>query len=537
MTLLQVRHLVRDFGGNRAVDDVSFDLAPGELLALIGPNGAGKSTVFNMLGGQLPASSGEATLDGQALLGLASHRIARLGVGRSFQLAATFGSFSVLENVQMALLASRGKSWSFWRPGRRAYRDEALALLEQVGMRDQADSPCKELAYGDVKRVELAISLAGNPRLLLMDEPTAGMGASERNALMALVKRLVGERNMAALFTEHSMDVVFGYADRILVLARGRLIAQGQEDQIRQHPDVRKVYFGSGKTFTGAEDAAVQVDAVPQQPALLTAQGLDAWYGAAHILRDVGLQVRRGEVVALLGRNGAGKSTTLKAVMGLVERRAVALDFMGHALAQRQPFEIARLGLGYVPEDRRIFTDLTVTENLMAGRQAARAWPRQAVQGIRGSGRKAAAAGHDGQSASGVITQPAAGEETLNWTLERIFDVFPHLAGLRHRPAGAMSGGEQQMLAVARTLMGNPYLLLLDEPSEGVAPVIVEQMAEMILTLKQRGVSVLLSEQNLHFARLVADRAYVLEKGEIRYQGSMQALAHDDAVRRSYLEL
>ncbi|WP_342366235.1 ABC transporter ATP-binding protein [Allopusillimonas ginsengisoli] len=257
------------------------------------------------------------------------------------------------------------------------------------------------------------------------------------------------------------------------------------------------------------------MSAEPERPVLLTVQALNAWYGAAHILRDVSLQARRGEVVALLGRNGAGKSTTFKAIMGLAERRAAALDFMGHALAHRQPFEIARLGLGYVPEDRRIFTDLTVTENLMAGRQAVRTWPQSAVPD---AGRE-------------------VGGETLGWSLSQIFDVFPHLASLRNRPAGAMSGGEQQMLAVARTLMGNPFLLLLDEPSEGVAPVVVEQMAEMILALKQRGVSVLLSEQNLHFAQLVADRAYVLEKGEIRYQGSMRALADDETVRRAYLEL
>ncbi len=249
MSLLTVRNLTKRFGGNTAVEDVSFELRAGELLALIGPNGAGKSTTFNMIGGQLPASSGSVRLDGDELLGMSSRRIAHQGVGRTFQIAATFASLTVLENVQMALLSHRCKIYSFWRPACGRFREEAAYLLEQVGMLSQAGRPCSELAYGDVKRVELAMSLAGKPRLLLMDEPTAGMAPTERNDLVALVKRLVVQNNMAVLFTEHSMDVVFAYADRIIVLARGQLIAQGSGEQVRAHPKVQEVYFGTGKTF------------------------------------------------------------------------------------------------------------------------------------------------------------------------------------------------------------------------------------------------------------------------------------------------
>jgi branched-chain amino acid transport system ATP-binding protein len=243
---------------------------------------------------------------------------------------------------------------------------------------------------------------------------------------------------------------------------------------------------------------------VAAQP-LLAAKGLEAWYGAAQILFDVDLEVRRGEVVALMGRNCAGKSTTLKAVMGMLAKRKGVLHFMGRDISTAQPFEVSRLGLGFVPEDRRIFTDLSVMENLAVGRQPERTWP-------------------EGQPA------PA-------WTPERLFKLFPNLGEMRERPGGRMSGGEQQMLTVARTLMGNPYLVLLDEPSEGVAPVIVEQMAHMILELKAQGVSILLSEQNMHFAELVSDRAYVLEKGQIRYQASMAELADNDEVRRNYLSV
>jgi len=236
---------------------------------------------------------------------------------------------------------------------------------------------------------------------------------------------------------------------------------------------------------------------------LLAASGLNAWYGAAHILFDVDLEVRRGEVVALMGRNGAGKSTTLKSIMGLMAKWKGEVSFMGGSIAGRQPFEIARAGLGFVPEDRRVFTDLTVTENLEVGRQPARKW--------------------------------LDGTQAPTWTPQALYQLFPNLGAMQDRPGGHMSGGEQQMLTVARTLMGNPFLVLLDEPSEGVAPVIVEQMAHMILALKQQGVSILLSEQNVHFAELVSDRAYVLEKGQIRYSGSMAELAQNEEVRRAYL--
>jgi branched-chain amino acid transport system ATP-binding protein len=228
---------------------------------------------------------------------------------------------------------------------------------------------------------------------------------------------------------------------------------------------------------------------------LLKTRSLNAWYGAAQILFDVELEVGRGEVVALMGRNGAGKSTTLKALMGMGPRRGGVIEFLGQGIAQAQPHEMARRGLGYVPEDRRIFTDLTVLENLSVGRQPARQFP-------------------DGSPAP-------------EWTPNKLFKLFPNLGEMQDRAGGRMSGGEQQMLTVARTLMGNPLLVLLDEPSEGVAPVIIEQMADMILELKRQGVSILLSEQNLHFAQWVSDRAYVLEKGQIRLQASMDELFID----------
>ena len=230
---------------------------------------------------------------------------------------------------------------------------------------------------------------------------------------------------------------------------------------------------------------------------MLAAERLCAWYGAAQILFDVSFDVGGGEVVALMGRNGAGKTTTMKAIMGLVGRCAGSVRFDGAELLGLKTFQIARLGLGWVPEDRRIFTDLTVVENLDVGRRAA-----------------------NGATA---------------WTPERLFALFPNLAEMRSRLGGRMSGGEQQMLTVARTLMGNPRLVLLDEPSEGVAPIVVERMAEAIVEMKRSGLSVLLSEQNLHFAGLVSDRVYILEKGHISWSGAMRELEASPDVQRQFL--
>lgn len=239
-------------------------------------------------------------------------------------------------------------------------------------------------------------------------------------------------------------------------------------------------------------------------PLALAVDHLNAWYGTAQILFDVSLTVGRGEVVALMGRNGAGKSTTMKAVMGLLPRRSGTVRLNGRDVSNLKPFEIARLGMGFTPEDRRIFSDLTVLENLDVGARPPR---------------------------------PSADDATRAWTLDAVFELFPNLAELRHRRGGHMSGGEQQMLTIARTLMGNPHLVLLDEPSEGIAPVIVERIADTIVQLKRSGLSILLSEQNVGFAEAVSDRAYMLEKGQIRWTGTMEELAANTEIQRSYLVL
>ena len=252
MSAIQIRNVKKRFGSLQALGDVSLNIEQGEFFGLLGPNGAGKSTTFNMINGQIRADRGSVKLDGAELVGLAPRQIWRQGVGRTFQIAETFASLTVVENVQMALLSADRKLFSMWRRAAGHQRERALELLDQVSMKAQADRPCSVLAYGDVKRVELAMAMANDPKLLLMDEPTAGMAPKERNNLMALTKQLVIDRGMAVLFTEHSMDVVFAYADRMIVLARGRLIAEGKPLDIRDDPKVQEVYFGSGKTFEKA---------------------------------------------------------------------------------------------------------------------------------------------------------------------------------------------------------------------------------------------------------------------------------------------
>jgi branched-chain amino acid transport system ATP-binding protein len=251
MSLLGVEGLDKSFGGVVAARNVTFAVEAGKLLAVIGPNGAGKSTIFNMVGGQLTPDRGRVMLAGHDITGLAPRRIWRLGVGRTFQVAQTFVSMTVAENVQMALISRHGCTRAWWPDAGRLYREEAIALLDRVGMSANAERPSSELAYGDVKRVELAIALAGAPKLLLMDEPTAGMAPKERAQLMELVHGIARERGLGVLFTEHDMDAVFAHADDIIVLVRGEIIASGRPDEVRANARVREVYLGGSGGAAG----------------------------------------------------------------------------------------------------------------------------------------------------------------------------------------------------------------------------------------------------------------------------------------------
>ena len=462
---LQVRDLVKHFGGVQAVKGVSFEVRAGECVALIGPNGAGKSTTFACIAGQHRLTGGEVRWAGGRIDALRpAQRLAR-GVARTFQVAQTFEALTVLQNVQLLLQAPQGlAAYNVLNDGP---QEAALALLAQVGLQHLAHADVLGLPYGAKKRLELALALAGvmpgassQPRLLLLDEPAAGLAGPERADLMALVKSLA-RSGLAVLYTEHNMDAVFGVADRVLVLIDGQLAAQGTPDEIAQNDTVRTRYLGRTGAPVSAKAAVPPVTNASARP-LLAVENLNVWYGAAQALFDVSLHVGQGEMVVLQGLNGAGKSTLLQAIMGLSPRISCVISYQNKSISDWPPHRRAQLGLGYVAEDRRLFTGLTVAENL-----------RLAARG-----------------------DVAANEA-------RVLELFPVLKTMWHRLSGQMSGGEQQMLAIARTLMTAPQLLLLDEPCEGIAPVLVDNIAEALLTLKTQGLSLLIAEQN----KLLADRA------------------------------
>lgn len=488
--ILEVTHLSKAFGGVQAVDRVSLTVRAGQMVALIGPNGAGKSTTFNLINGQLQADSGHVCLSGESLLGLDSRQIWQRGVGRTFQMASVFQSLTVLENILVAINASAHRSHRVWGTVDALAESKAMSFLEQVGLADQAHRACHALAYADVKRLELAMVLVHQPKLLLMDEPTAGVDAASRHVLMQIVKRLVQQLNLAVLFTEHSMDVVFGYSDRVIAMSQGQIIVEDEPERVRQHPTVQQVYFGGAALHrvqtvqmpSPAMAPAICLDAMVSgnKPAL-SLKNICAGYGGARVLHDVTLDVMAGEVVGLMGHNGAGKSTTLKTTMGLITQQSGRIQLFGQDISTWAVHDRARLGLGFVPEDRRIFTDLTVLENLQMG--------------VKPS------------------VDHAHQDSSQAWTVDALFALFPNLAGMPHRLGSHMSGGEQQMLSIARTLMGNPRVLLLDEPSEGVAPIIVEQLIDALQSIKKRGLSVLLCEQNASFAQAVCDRFYTIQDG------------------------
>ena len=493
-TLLSVEGLSKSYGGVHAVRSVSFELRAGEILALIGPNGAGKSTCFDMLNGQNIPDSGRINLLGEDTAGKKPRAIWRLGVGRTFQITATFPTMTVRENVQVALVSYGRQLFNLWASTRAITRaSEAGRLLDLVGMGAYAERPCGELAYGDLKRLELAIALANQPKLLLMDEPTAGMAPRERIELMRLTARIAREQSIGVLFTEHDMDVVFEHADRILVLNRGSLIAEGSPEEVRGNPQVRAIYLGEGLVY----DARHREGARRMKLRSRTSTAFTARRISCSISRSRSARARWSRCSGATAPASRPPSAPSSAWSSSRSGRIV---FEGKDVSREPTHAIVRGGLGYVPEERRIFTDLTVEENLEVGRQPKR-------------------------------------PNAPHWTREKLFTLFPNLGEMRNRPGGRMSGGEQQMLTIARTLMGNPSLVLLDEPSEGLSPKIVEQMVDAILAMKKEGVSIVVSEQNLHFARLISDRAYIIERGRICFGGTMAELDARPDIRDAHLSL
>ena len=510
---LQVRGLTKYFGGVHALDGVSLEVLPGQCVALIGPNGAGKSTCFACLAGQHAPTAGQVVWQGQSLLGLKPAARQQVGVARTFQVAQTFEALTVLQNIQLVLRDATALSW--WDRLDQRERARAGQLAEQVGLQSLAQVTAANLPYGAKKRLELAMALAGlsasGPSLLLLDEPAAGLAQSERADMMALVRQ-VASQGVTVLYTEHNMDAVFGVADRVLVLMQGRLVADGLPEQVAKDPLVLQNYLGmdfkakrSGSdntafegvlpevpslqvgVQTGVQDDKITVDAqvavIPSvsrvtlsEDRLMVSQ-LNAWYGQAQALFDVSLQVNPGEMVVLQGLNGAGKSSLLQALIGVGPRVTGRVDWSGQRMAGWPAHQRAQAGLGFVAEDRRLFTGLSVRENLWIA--------------ARGSTRT-----------------------VMQQQFERVLTLFPVLGQMLSRPASQMSGGEQQMLAIARTLMTRPRLLLLDEPCEGIAPVLVQALRQALLQLRHEGMSLLVAEQN-NILAVHADRVLQMVSGRL----------------------
>ncbi len=494
--ILRTDKLNRQFGGVHAARDVSIAVPPGQIRAIIGPNGAGKSTLFNLLTGYLRPQSGSIYFKGKDVTGMAPHQLCRMGLVRTFQIPNVFSNATVLENIQLARVSLCDE---LWRPTRfrHLHVEESEEILSLMGFKEQARVQARNLPFGDHKKLELAIALACDPELLLLDEPTAGMPLHERPALIGLVQSIVRAKGLTTVLIEHDMDLVFSIADRITVLNRGTVVAEGTPDEVRANAEVQRIYLGEGTAaaFGGAQPGTTGGDPI------LKVEGLTAGYGLGMVLHNVSLSIGEGEVVCLLGRNGAGKTTTMKSIMGLVPPAEGRIIFLGENVVGRPTYETCQRGIGYVPEDRRIFPDLTVLENLEVGRQT---W---------------------------------AGGRAATWTVDRVMELFSSLEPLRHKRARYLSGGEQRMLTIARALLGNPKVLLLDEPSEGLAPLVVQALRKHILTLKEAGLAILLSEQNLWFASGLSTRVYIIDKGQIQLSSTFAELEASPELRRTHMAL
>ena len=482
---LAVEGLTIAFGGIRAATEVSLTAQPGRVTAIIGPNGAGKTTVLNMIGGFYRPDAGSIRLGARELAGAPAWKAARAGIARTYQTTQLFASLGVLDNVLIGLRRGRlGNPMA----SAAASPDQRIAegLLAFVGYAGALDVPAGELAHVDRRLVEIARALATAPAVLLLDEPAAGLMRADKAALSAVLRR-IADAGLAVILVEHDMTLVMGISDHVVVLDAGRPIAAGAPDAVRNDAKVKEAYLGSGERR--ARPRAVPLPEAPQVE--LAADGLAAGYGAVPVLQGVSFEVRRGELVALLGANGAGKSTIMRAVSGLLRPvSGGSIRLGGTSVERREAHRIAAAGVALVPEGRQVFPELSVRDNLLLGAYARR----------------------DGD----VAAEAAA-------LLER----FPRLKQRLDARAGLLSGGEQQMLAIARGLMARPRILLLDEPSLGLAPAVIDELFEVVAELRDKGITILLVDQMVAQALTAADRGYVLESGRIVREGSAAALRED----------
>ncbi len=489
---LRAEDLTVRFGGLAAVDDVTLSLRAGEILGLIGPNGAGKTTLVNVLSGFQKPSAGRVRIGNRECGGLKRHEFGRNGVARTFQAVRLFRGLTLRENVEVAFAMTGLR--------RSAARRSAYALLDWIGLGARAELPASALSHGEERKAGIARALALAPRFLLLDEPAAGLNAAEVGELRTLLGDIRRQFDCAVLLIEHNMALVTGLCERIHVLDGGRTIAIGTPDAIRADPAVRRAYRcarGPAPLCMTRDLSGMGRSGEP----LLRVCNLDVRYGRIAALRGASIEVRGGEIVAVVGANGAGKTTLLSSIAGLVRPVAGDILWCDQSIVGVSLETMAKRGLALVPEGRQIFATLTVEENLRLG-AIARSDVRQVADDIAASCR-----------------------------------AFPILQARRSQPAGQLSGGEQQQLAIARALLVNPKLLMLDEPSLGLAPAIVEQVFEIIARIRDDGVTVLIVEQNAPRAMDMADRTYVLSHGTVSMSGSKAELLGHPAFDAAYFGL
>lgn len=489
---LRVSGLGISFGGVKAVSGAAFEARPGEVTAIIGPNGAGKTTLLNMISGFYRPGEGRIETGGTDIAGWSMHATAREGIARTYQATRLFGSLSAEENVLAAF--PRGRFGGvFTALGTAERRAMAQGLLRLVGYEGKPETLASDLPHVDRRLIEIARALAMRPRMLLLDEPAAGLMQGDKRA-MSLVLRRLADAGIAVVLVEHDMELVMGISDRILAMDAGEPIAFDTPEAVRADARVIAAYLGEGTLSVPARSLAHEPGAMDT----LIAKDLCAGYGAADVLQSVNLRVGKGELVALLGANGAGKSTFLRTVSGLMAPTSGHVILNDGYIGGLPPHKIVERGVVLVPEGRQVFPELSVAYNIELG-----AYRRK--------------------------TRPDASE------LEAILQRFPRLRDRLHARAGLLSGGEQQMMAIARGLMASPKLLLLDEPSLGLSPGMVEELYAILAELRDDGITILLVDQMASLALAAADRGYILEQGRIVAEGSAQELLQDDALIAAYL--